>query len=116
MNIIAAVFFTTFGICALYMLYLFYVRWSNYSKIKDNWPPVINPCPDYWIVNSENTQCKNINNVGDLPSNYTWPQIVDPNDLSTGPIKKNTKADGLKSRCEWAIKNNIPWEGIDKFC
>ena len=113
MNIIGSLFFATVAVCTLYILYLNYKKWKSYSDMKENWPPVIGPCPDYWIVSSDNTKCKNMLGVGELPQGDLYEAT---SDNTSGPINKRTKPAGLTKRCEWALKNGVPWEGIDKYC
>ena len=102
------------SVIIIYILYLNYKKWRSYSEMKENWPPVIGPCPDYWIVSSDNTKCKNMYGIGELPQNHIYEDT--DNNNTGGPINKRTKPTGLTKRCEWALKNGVPWEGIDKYC
>jgi len=73
------------------------------SKNSKTWPPLIGECPDYWIDTSGNgAKCENVYSLGKsgTPS---------PMDFSVAPYIGTR---GLCKKYEWAMTNNISWDGI----
>ena len=99
-------FVGTLTICLIYIMYTRFMQWYNYKKVEENWPPALNPCPDFWVQSADGTKCKNIKGVGDLPTNEVHDALV----------KGKTKKSDIKRHCLWASRNNVPWEGVDNKC
>ena len=99
-------FIWTFVICLLYIIYTRFMQWYSYKKVEENWPPAINPCPDFWVQSADGLKCKNTKGVGDLPTN----------EIHAALVKGATKKSDIKDACMWAIRNGVPWEGIDNKC
>tara|TARA_B110000971_G_C19843341_1_gene423634 strand:- start:42 stop:308 length:267 start_codon:yes stop_codon:yes gene_type:complete len=84
----------------------------NEEEKKITWPRVINPCPDYWVRNSEGL-C--VNNVGvpvadkpgcKKPKDFNGPEYQD-SDGADGQ-----KHDGSNAKCLWVSQCNQSWEGV----
>ena len=106
MHVVAIAFIATLVICLIYILYTRFMQWFKSKKIEENWPPVVNPCPDFWVQSSDGTKCSNTLGVGDLPRNSKFNALV----------KGATKKSDMKVACMWAIRNGVPWEGVDNKC
>ena len=88
------------------------------SKIENNndiaWPPVTNPCPDYFVDmgNDGSVQtCKNVHNLGLCTGTGSDPKIYKFN------IKQlqNDKQSICRNYCT-PITCNLSWEGVDDKC
>ena len=82
------------------------MEWRNYKKVEENWPPVLNTCPDYWMESSDGLTCVNTKGVGDLPRNSSTKALV----------RGKTTRKHIKDACLWSIRNGTPWEGVDNKC
>ena len=99
-------FFITAAFCLIYIIYTRVSQYLKNKKIKENWPPVINPCPDFWVQSSDGKTCKNIKGIGELPANS----------VRTALEKGKTRKSDIKSACLWSIRHGTPWEGVDSRC
>ena len=89
-------------------LYIVYTLYTNQSlNKKKKFPPYTSKCPDYWDIVDE-YKCKNTKKIGKclLGDN----NIMDFNET----IFKGKDSDYYK--CRWAVKCEVPWEGIDILC
>jgi len=84
---------------------------------KEQWPPVIGDCPDYWIDLSGNgKRCLNVKDLGNtniksVSRVSSVPNVADHMmmDFSIPPF---TGTGGLCSKYTWAQNNNVTWDGI----
>jgi hypothetical protein len=78
----------------------------NYSAKKENWPPYISICPDYWYYNDASGVCVNVKNLGTDGT----PASFDPNDST---LQYNNQP--ITTACgqyNFATQYNLPWQGI----
>jgi len=76
---------------------------------KDNWPPVIGECPDFWIDMSGNGEaCFNSHSLG----RCNIPSEGNPNtkNFNESPFIGN---DGLCNKYNWAKTCKVTWDGIN---
>ena len=99
-------FFITATFCLIFIIYTRVSQFLKNKNVEENWPPVINPCPDFWIQSSDGKRCKNTKGIGDLPANSYYPSLQ----------KGKTRKSDLKKACLWSIANSVPWEGVDTRC
>ena len=75
---------------------------------KDNWPPIVGKCPDFWVDMSGNGEaCFNSHNLGtcNIPSNKN----KNTKNFNELPFK------GVNGDCykyKWAKQCNVTWDGI----
>jgi len=101
-----------FVVIVLGVYYYFeFMKW-NAEKKKITWPRVINPCPDYWVQNSQGL-CENKIGVPTAnieackkPHNFNGPEYQN-SDGTDGQ-----KNDGDNAKCRWASTCNQSWEGV----
>ena len=109
MHVVPMTFFATLAICVIYIAYTRYKEWKKSPEAcggdSSCWPPVINPCPDYWVQSANGSKCKNIHGSGDVPKDH----LVDA-------MSKTSTRRELREKCLWAIQNSIPWEGVENTC
>ena len=80
-----------------------------YANAKQQWPPLIPECPDYWNADGSgnNTTCTNIKDLGTCSPNSGNPHLV---------MNFNTSAfSGENSLCAkytWAQNCGVSWDGI----
>jgi hypothetical protein len=81
----------------------------KHAKKKEQWPPVIGDCPDYWIdLLGNGEKCVNVKDLGSCTktekgqSHYTM-------DFS---VPAFTGSDELCSKYNWANKCGVTWDGI----
>jgi hypothetical protein len=77
---------------------------------KNEWPPVIGDCPDYWIdsdASGNGTRCINIKDLGTCPAATGQPHLV--MDFNTNLY---SGANGMCAKYKWAQNCNISWDGI----
>jgi hypothetical protein len=81
----------------------------SYSKAKEQWPPIVASCPDYWIIDgSANlSRCTNIKDLGTCP-----PQSGNKHLVMEFSDPAFTGANGTCAKYAWAKKCNISWDGI----
>jgi hypothetical protein len=72
------------------------------SKNKQQWPPLVGDCPDYWIDLSGNgARCVNVKNLGNsAPS---------PMDFTSSVYTGST---GTCNKYKWATTYGLTWDGI----
>lgn len=95
------IFLLVFTLSMLLILWNRYKEWKNYRNIIKNWPPNVNACPDYWVESVDKRQCKNINGTGTIGRNH----IMNLSDYETNAQK-----------CQFALSNQLNWEGVDNDC
>ena len=95
------IFLLIFTLSMLLILWNRYKEWKNYKNIIKNWPPNVNACPDYWVESVDKRQCKNINGTGTIGRDH----IMNLSDYET-----NTE------KCQFALSNQLNWEGVDNDC
>ena len=81
----------------------------SYYKAKEQWPPIIAGCPDYWTIDgSANlSRCTNIQDLGTCP-----PQSGDKHLVMDFSGPAFSGANGTCAKYAWAKKCNISWDGI----
>lgn len=103
-------------VVSVVLLGVYYYR--QYKSFKEEqskrvWPPVTQPCPDYWIHQGNNV-CKNVHQIG------ICPQGADGQIMPQGEVAFNTSnftgAKGDQEKCRWSKRCQAPWEGIDSKC
>lgn len=94
---------------AILIITLLFIGITIKQAKKEQWPPVIGDCPDYWIDLSGNGgQCVNVKDLGTCKqpgkgqSHYTM-------DFTTSSF---TGSDGLCSKYNWANNCGVTWDGI----
>lgn len=103
---------SVFGVIIIYVI----ISVVEYIKSKDEqddvmFPPWPAKCPDYWKVVGPN-QCQNVHNIGSCQTGNT--KKLQTIDWSKYPYFKGQK--GLYAKCQYSLKCNAPWEGIDTLC
>jgi hypothetical protein len=74
-----------------------------YNTKKDNWPPIVPQCPDWWKAITDpsgNLICKNVQNLGTCSA-----------DFNPG-ASQYLGSDGLCKKREWANGCSISWDGV----
>jgi hypothetical protein len=68
---------------------------------KQQWPPLVPACPDYWTIDGSgnNAVCKNKKHLGNANTPYTM-SLNDPNFATDC------------SKFTWATNYNLTWDGI----
>jgi hypothetical protein len=90
-------------------------------------PPIANPCPDYWNVNSDGKCSATIKsatdntfyNIGTLsmPLNtsdtapYATNNIFDPKNVKWAASGKSA----ICAQRDWSLQNGIEWQGISNY-
>ena len=116
----------------LIILAIYYYR--QYKKLKKErskltWPQEYASCPDYWLDRGKHN-CQNIHDLGDLSKcggiKGENQIVVDMKKKTPGnnlnasnPIVLNKQMNNKKnliSKCKWAKRCNVSWEGVDKLC
>jgi hypothetical protein len=78
------------------LLALSFISLMLYNTKKDNWPPIVPQCPDWWKAETDPSGkliCKNVQNLGTCSENY---------------IPTGDKCESYK----WANGCGISWDGI----
>ena len=89
-----------------YIVYTLYTQRKALSS-KKPFPPFKSKCPDYWDI-VDDTKCRNTKQIGKCLLGKN--NIMDFNES----IFKGKEGDYFK--CRWAVKCQVPWEGIDTMC
>ena len=88
---------------------------------KDQYPQVVNPCPDHWVYEASTNTCNNVHNIGEKKQitmgNYNYSCMVEG---ETGNSELNGKpfSDPLwnrkngKLKRTWAQRCKQPWTGV----
>ena len=77
----------------------------RYSKSKQQWPPIIGECPDYWIDLSGNgAKCVNQKNLGICKGNGLLSM-----DFTKAPY---VGSNGMCAKYMWAKGCKLTWDGI----
>jgi hypothetical protein len=79
------------------------------SRTKNNWPPIVGECPDYWVDMSGNGEaCFNSNSLGrcNIPGNTNNNNTMN---FNQSPFTGN---DGNCAKYRWATSCGITWDGI----
>lgn len=116
--------FLTF-IFLLLIFTFFYTRWFKGTNAKNDfqgqWPPVINPCPDYLVYykRSGEESCIDLVGVSRNPGLQPWIRNETPenppsasNKYFRNVYKTGMGADDMKKLGEAALLLNLTWEGI----
>ena len=85
------------------LLALSFISLMLYNTKKDNWPPIVPQCPDWWKAETDpsgNLICKNVQNLGTCSADFN------PND------SQYLGSDGLCKKREWANGCGISWDGV----
>jgi hypothetical protein len=79
------------------------------AKSKENWPPLVPDCPDYWTIDGSgnNTKCINVQNLGICPAPSGQKYLV--MDFNS-PVFSGSNSSCAKYT--WANKCNVAWDGI----
>jgi hypothetical protein len=79
----------------------------RYAK-KEQWPPLLPECPDYWIADGSgnNTQCINVKDLGSCPANGTKHLTMN---FNNAPF---VGSNGNCAKYTWANRCNVTWDGI----
>ena len=107
MNLLTIV--TILGII-LILAFLFYVFFDIRNLLKkkisiEEKEVVNNECPDFFeLDNTKEHYCKNTYNLGS----------GEDFDGSDTVYKDFTKSD--EAKCNWARRNHVSWEGLDRLC
>lgn len=91
------------------LISLIFIGLALRQKRKQNWPPLIPECPDYWEVSGQgkNTVCTNIKDLGSCPAesgkkhltmNFNSPQFLG--------------STGLCNKYKWANNCKVSWDGV----
>ena len=76
---------------------------------KEQWPPIIGDCPDYWMdVSGNGSQCVNVKDLGTCKPDTIGTKHTTM-DFTTSAF---TGANGLCSKYTWANKCGVSWDGI----
>jgi len=100
-NTILPIFLVVFTISMLLILWNRYKEWKKYKAVITNWPPFVNTCPDYWVESVDKKKCKNVSGTGTLGKNH----IMELRNYPTNSAK-----------CQFALSNQLNWEGVDNDC
>ena len=77
------------------------------AKQKEQWPPILSQCPDYWIDGSSNgSKCVNVKGLGTCKSSSGGEYSMD----FTSPIFMGSN--GTCEKYKWANSCNLTWDGI----
>ena len=81
----------------------------SYYQAKEQWPPLLAACPDYWTIDGSgnSTTCTNIKDLGTCPPQSGNKHLVMN---FTGPAF--TGANGTCAKYTWAKNCNLTWDGI----
>jgi hypothetical protein len=75
---------------------------------KEQWPPIIGDCPDYWIDLSGNGgQCVNVKDLGSCKNTSSGGHYT--KDFTTPAF---TGSNELCSKYNWATNCGLSWDGI----
>lgn len=124
-------FYLTISIIAIFFLILILIFFGmlmrTHSKVLP-FPPVLNPCPDYWKVNENGTCSATIKSDKDktyfntgtltmpLPTTGGTPFIISENTFDPQDIKWSEK--GKTTLCaqrDWSLQNAILWDGVSNW-
>jgi hypothetical protein len=78
------------------------------KSTKENWPPIIGACPDYWIdISGNGSECINSQHLGtcNLPSETD----KNPKNFNQPPFNGSS---GNCSKYKWSKGCNVTWDGI----
>jgi hypothetical protein len=88
---------------------LLFIGISIKQANKQQWPPIIGDCPDYWMdVSGNGTQCVNVKDLGTCQPATTGTKHTTM-DFTTSAF---TGSNGLCSKYTWANKCGVSWDGI----
>lgn len=76
---------------------------------KNNWPPNVSACPDWWLVDGSGNRQKCIN-VKDL--GVCKPQGNQPHQVMDFSSSTFTGSNGLCNKYNWANKCKVTWDGV----
>lgn len=81
-----------------------------YSK-KNNWPPNIAQCPDWWVMDGSGNRakCINVKDLGTCKAKNGQPHLT--MDFNAGPFDPNN-AQSTCNKYTWANRCNVTWDGI----
>ena len=89
---------------------LLFIGFTIKQTKKEQWPPVIGDCPDYWTDRSGNgAQCVNVKDLGTCTSTTKSPAGHYMMDFTTPEYTGST---GSCAKYTWANKCGISWDGI----
>ena len=95
---------TAIGLLIFAILVIGLLLYSGSSK--DEWPPIISDCPDYWIdkvdSNGDSKKCFNVHNLGKSSCETTMDFSKNPWSGSVGDCRKY----------KWAKSCKLTWDGI----
>jgi len=76
---------------------------------KQQWPPVITSCPDYWTLDGSgnNTTCINVKDLGTCSATGNDKHLV--MDFNTSVF---TGSQGTCNKYKWANNCGVSWDGI----
>lgn len=125
-------FYLTISIIAIVFLILiltFFGMLMRTHKKETPFPPVLNPCPDYWKVNEDGTcsatlkpnEKKTYFNTGTLtmPLSTTGagaPYTISENTFDPQDIKWSaTGKSALCAQRDWSLQHGIVWDGVSNW-
>jgi len=81
----------------------------SYYQAKEQWPPILADCPDYWTIDGSGsfTRCTNVKDLGSCP-----PQSGDKHLVMNFTDPAFTGANGTCAKYMWSKKCNVTWDGI----
>jgi hypothetical protein len=79
------------------------------SASKENWPPLVSDCPDWWVADGSgnNAMCVNVKDLGicSAKSGDKHQKMNFNSDTFSG-------SDGTCAKYNWANKCKVSWDGI----
>ena len=86
---------------------LLFIGISIKTAKKEQWPPLIGDCPDYWIDLSGNgAECVNVKDLGTCKNTSHGHYTMD----FTTP--EYSGSNGLCAKYTWANKCGLSWDGL----
>ena len=82
-------------------------------RFKENYPPVVGKCPDYWVDISDpkgkDVKCMNALGLG----NHTGQRCPDKGGYTTFSNNSHWQGkDGICRKAGWARQCNVTWDGV----
>ena len=95
-----------FSAIIILIISLVFIGIALSKSYKQEWPPIIPECPDYWKIDASGI-CVNSRNLGVCP-----PQTGQPHLTMDFNSPAFTGSNELCSKYAWAQKCKVSWDGI----
>ena len=107
-KIVFTIAYVTLCLSLLFMGFALYK-----SKRKEQWPPMVPSCPDWWILDGSGnaSSCVNVKDLG-VCSSQTKDRKHQSMNFNTPMYTGINGSNGACAKYKWATKCKVSWDGI----